>query len=146
MPIENVLTITGRGTVVTGAVERGTLTLGDPVEVVGLGPTLSTVVTGLETFGKPLDRAEAGDNAALLLRGVRRDQVRRGQVVAAPGSVTPHRRFAAQLYALTTEEGGRHTPFLANYRPQFYFRTTDVAGSVDLGERHRWSCPATRST
>jgi elongation factor Tu len=134
MPIENVLTISGRGTVVTGAVERGTLRVGDPVEVVGLGPTLVTVATGLEMFGKSLDSAEAGDNAAVLLRGVKRDQVQRGQVVALPGSVTPHRRFRARLYALTTAEGGRHTPFLANYRPQFYFRTTDVPGAVDLGD------------
>ncbi|RKN47705.1 elongation factor Tu [Micromonospora endolithica] len=134
MPIENVLTISGRGTVVTGAVERGTLRAGDPVEVVGLGPTLSTVATGLETFGKSLATAEAGDNAAVLLRGIKRDQVQRGQVVALPGSVTPHQRFRARLYALTTAEGGRHTPFFANYRPQFYFRTTDVVGSVDLGD------------
>jgi elongation factor Tu len=134
MPIENVLTISGRGTVVTGAIERGTLTVGDAVEVVGLGPTLSTVATGLETFGRSLARAEAGDNAAVLLRGVKRDQVQRGQVVAVPGSVTPHQRFTARLYALTTAEGGRHTPFFANYRPQFYFRTTDVPGTVDLGE------------
>jgi elongation factor Tu len=134
MPIENVLTISGRGTVVTGAIERGTLRVGDPVEVVGLGPTLSTVATGLEMFGKSLERAEAGDNAAILLRGVKRDQVQRGQVVAVPGSVTPHRKFTARLYALTAAEGGRHTPFLANYRPQFYFRTTDVPGAVDLGE------------
>jgi elongation factor Tu len=134
MPIENVLTISGRGTVVTGAIERGTLRAGDPVEVVGLGPTLATVAIGLETFGRSLETAQAGDNAAVLLRGVKRDQVQRGQVVAVPGSVTPHRRFAAQLYALTTAEGGRHTPFFANYRPQFYFRTTDVVGAVDLGE------------
>jgi len=134
MSIENVLTISGRGTVVTGAVERGTLALGDTVEVVGFGETLSTVATGLEMFGKSLPRAEAGDNAAILLRGVRRGQVRRGQVVAAPGSLQPHRRFRARLYALTAEEGGRHTPFHANYRPQFYFRTTDVPGSVDLGD------------
>jgi elongation factor Tu len=134
MPIENVLSITGRGTVVTGAVERGTLHAGMPVEVVGLGPTLSSVVTGVEMFGKSLDRAEAGDNAALLLRGVRRAEVRRGQVVAMPGSVAPHRRFSAQVYALTAAEGGRHTPFFANYRPQFYFRTTDVMGAVDLGD------------
>ncbi|MCZ7424193.1 elongation factor Tu [Micromonospora sp. WMMA1949] len=134
MPIENVLTISGRGTVVTGAVERGVLRVGDPVEVVGLSPTLSTVATGLETFGKSLATAEAGDNAAVLLRGIKRDQVQRGQVVALPGSVTPHQRFRARLYALTTAEGGRHTPFLANYRPQFYFRTTDVVGSVDLGD------------
>ncbi|GAA3222528.1 elongation factor Tu [Dactylosporangium siamense] len=134
MPIENVLTITGRGTVVTGAVERGTLRLNAPVEVVGLGPTRSSVVTGLETFGRQLEQAEAGDNAALLLRGIRRGDVQRGQVVALPGSVSPHRRFTAHVYALTTKEGGRHTPFFANYRPQFFFRTTDVVGSVDLGE------------
>jgi elongation factor Tu len=134
LPIENVLTISGRGTVVTGAVERGTLHVGDPVEVVGLGPTVSTVATGLETFGKALPSAQAGDDAAVLLRGVRREQVRRGQVVAVPGTVTPHRAFRAQVYALTTAEGGRHTPFFANYRPQFYFRTTDVVGSVDLGD------------
>ncbi|NUT32303.1 MAG: elongation factor Tu [Hamadaea sp.] len=134
MPVENVFTISGRGTVVTGAIERGTLRVGDSVEVVGLDPTYSAVVTGLETFGKPLDRAEAGDNAALLLRGVRRGQVRRGQVLAAVGSVRPHRRFRARLLALSPEEGGRRTPFHANYRPQFYFRTTDVPGSVDLGE------------
>ncbi|MGC9670536.1 elongation factor Tu [Planosporangium sp. 12N6] len=134
MPIENVLAITGRGTVVTGAVERGSLRVGDPVEVVGLGQTLSTVATGLETFGRSLERAEAGDNAAVLLRGVKRDQVQRGQVVALPGTVRPHRRFTARLYALTAAEGGRHTPFFGNYRPQFYFRTTDVSGAVDLGE------------
>jgi elongation factor Tu len=133
MPIENTLTISGRGTVVTGAVERGALVVGEPVEIVGLRPTVSTVVTGLEMFGKSLARAEAGDNAAVLLRGIRRGQVRRGQVVAAPGSVEPHRSFRARLYALTAAEGGRHTPFAANYRPQFYFRTTDVPGSVDLG-------------
>jgi elongation factor Tu len=134
MPIENVLTISGRGTVVTGKVERGTLRLGQPVEVVGLGPTVASVATGLETFGKSLATAEAGDNAAVLLRGVKREQVQRGQVVAVPGSVTPHREFRANLYALTKEEGGRHTPFVANYKPQFYFRTTDVAGSVELGD------------
>jgi elongation factor Tu len=133
MPIENVLTISGRGTVVTGAVERGELAVGEPVEVVGLGPTLSSVATGLETFGRSLDRAQAGDDAAVLLRGIRRGQVRRGQVVTVPGSVRPHRRFRARLYALTAAEGGRHTPFLANYRPQFYFRTADVPGSMDLG-------------
>jgi elongation factor Tu len=135
MPIENVLTISGRGTVVTGKVERGTLRVGEPVEVVGLGETVASVATGLETFGRSLATAEAGDNAAVLLRGIKRDQVRRGQVVAVPGSVTPHQRFKAQLYALTKEEGGRHTPFVANYRPQFFFRTTDVSGAVDLGQR-----------
>ncbi|MEV4624187.1 elongation factor Tu [Asanoa sp. NPDC049573] len=134
MAIESVLTISGRGTVVTGAIERGTLRVGEQVEVVGLGETLTTVATGLETFGKSLPSAQAGDNAAILLRGVKRDQVQRGQVVAAPGSVTPHRRFAARLHALSADEGGRHTPFVANYRPQFYFRTTDVAGAIELGD------------
>jgi elongation factor Tu len=134
MPIENVLTISGRGTVVTGAVERGSLKLGDTVEVVGLGPTVTSTAIGLETFGKSLESAEAGDNAAVLLRGVKRDEVRRGQVVALPGSVRPHRKFRAQLHALSTAEGGRHTPFAADYRPQFYFRTTNVSGGIDLGE------------
>lgn len=134
MPIENVLTISGRGTVVTGAVERGSLKLGDTVEVVGLGPTVTSTAIGMETFGKTLESAEAGDNAAVLLRGVKRDEVRRGQVVALPGSVRPHRKFRANLHALSTAEGGRHTPFAADYRPQFYFRTTDVSGGIDLGE------------
>jgi elongation factor Tu len=134
MPIENVLTISGRGTVVTGAVERGSLKLGETVEVVGLGPTVTSTAIGLETFGKSLESAEAGDNAAVLLRGVKRDEVRRGQVVALPGSVQPHRKFRAQLHALSTTEGGRHTPFAADYRPQFYFRTTNVSGGIDLGE------------
>ncbi|MET9316933.1 elongation factor Tu [Kribbella sp. NPDC003505] len=134
MPIENVLTISGRGTVVTGAVERGSLKLGDAVEVVGLGPTITSTAIGMETFGKSLESADAGDNAAVLLRGVKRDEVRRGQVVALPGSVRPHRRFRANLHALSTAEGGRHTPFAADYRPQFYFRTTDVSGGIDLGE------------
>jgi elongation factor Tu len=135
MPIENVLSISGRGTVVTGKVERGTLRVGEPVEVVGLGPTLTSVATGLEMFGKSLEAAQAGDNAAVLLRGVKRDQVQRGQVVAVPGTVTPHRTFRARLYALTHAEGGRHTPFDASYRPQFYFHTTDVPGGLDLGPR-----------
>ncbi|MEV4348707.1 elongation factor Tu [Actinoplanes sp. NPDC049596] len=135
MPIENVLTISGRGTVVTGKVERGTLRVGEPVEVVGLGPTVASVAIGMETFGKSLASAEAGDNAGILLRGVKRDQVERGQVVAVPGSVTPHRVFEARMYALTKEEGGRHTPFASDYRPQFYFHTTDVSGGLDLGDR-----------
>jgi elongation factor Tu len=133
MPVESVLTITGRGTVVTGKVEQGSIRLGQPVEVVGLGPTVATVCTGLEMFGKQLDAAQAGDNAALLLRGVRRGEVQRGQVVAAPGSITPGRRFSARFYALTMAEGGRHTPFMTGYRPQFFFRTTDVVGTIDLG-------------
>ncbi|MFI6033721.1 elongation factor Tu [Streptomyces sp. NPDC051315] len=132
LPVENVLTITGRGTVVTGAVERGTVRIGDRVEVLGAG--LDTVVTGLETFGKPMDEAQAGDNVALLLRGVPRDAVRRGHVVAAPGSVVPRRRFTARVYVLSAGEGGRSTPVATGYRPQFYIRTADVVGSVDLGE------------
>jgi elongation factor Tu len=133
MPVENVLTITGRGTVVTGAIERGVVRVGDPIEVVGLGAAVASVVTGLETFGKPMPHGEAGDNAALLLRGVRRNQVRRGQVLAAPGSVAPHTRFTAQVYLLTAAEGGRRTPVASGYRPQFYVRTTDVVGGLDLG-------------
>ncbi|MFJ6087124.1 elongation factor Tu [Streptomyces sp. NPDC092369] len=132
LPVENVLTITGRGTVVTGAVERGVVRVGDRVEVLGAG--LESVVTGLETFGKPMDEAQAGDNVALLLRGVPRDAVRRGHVVAAPGSVVPSRRFSAQVYVLSTREGGRTTPVSTGYRPQFYIRTADVVGDVDLGE------------
>ncbi|MGW6906130.1 elongation factor Tu [Streptomyces sp. NPDC054940] len=132
LPVENVLTITGRGTVVTGAVERGTVRVGDRVEVLGAG--LESVVTGLETFGKPMDEAQAGDNVALLLRGVPRDAVRRGHVVAAPGSVVPSRRFSAQVYVLSAREGGRTTPVVTGYRPQFYIRTADVVGDIDLGE------------
>ncbi|CAM5323291.1 elongation factor Tu [Streptomyces xanthochromogenes] len=132
LPVENVLTITGRGTVVTGAVERGTVRVGDRVQL--LGADVESVVTGLETFGKPMDSAQAGDNVALLLRGVPRDAVRRGHVVAEPGSVTPSRRFTAQVYVLSTREGGRSTPITTGYRPQFYIRTADVVGDVDLGE------------
>ncbi|MFF3500770.1 elongation factor Tu [Streptomyces sp. NPDC003247] len=132
LPVENVLTITGRGTVVTGAVERGTVRVGDRVEVLGAG--LDTVVTGVETFGKPMEEAQAGDNVALLLRGVPRDAVRRGHVVAAPGSVVPRRRFTAQVYVLSAGEGGRSTPVASGYRPQFYIRTADVVGDIDLGE------------
>jgi elongation factor Tu len=132
MPIENVLTITGRGTVVTGAIEQGTVAVGEAVEVVGLEPTRASVVIGLETFGKTLERAEAGDNAAVLLRGVRRDEVRRGQVLCAPGSVAPHTEFVASVYLLSTQEGGRKTGFASGYQPQFYFRTTDVVGTVTL--------------
>ena len=135
MPIENVLSISGRGTVVTGKVERGTLRAGEPVEVVGLGPTVTSVATGLETFGKTLESAQAGDNAAVLLRGVKREQVQRGQVVAAAGTVRPHRVFTARMYVLSTAEGGRRTPFGADYRPQFYLHTTDVAGGIDFGDR-----------
>ncbi|MFI6003506.1 elongation factor Tu [Streptomyces sp. NPDC051366] len=135
LPVENVLTITGRGTVVTGAVERGSVRMGDRVSVLGGdGEPALTVVTGLETFGKPMESAEAGDNVALLLRGVPRDGVRRGQVVAAPGSVVPRRRFTAQVYVLSAREGGRTTAVASGYRPQFYIRTADVVGDVDLGE------------
>jgi elongation factor Tu len=132
LPVENVLTITGRGTVVTGAVERGAVRIGDRVEVPGAG--LESVVTGLETFGKPMQEAQAGDSVALLLRGVSRGAVRRGHVVAAPGSVTPRRRFTARVYVLSAREGGRTTPVTSGYRPQFYIRTADVVGAVDLGE------------
>ena len=134
MSIEYVFTITGRGTVVTGRVERGQLKLNDTVEIVGLKPTKSTVVTGIEMFRKQLDYAEAGDNAGVLLRGIDRKDVERGQVLAKPGSVHPHKKFKAQVYVLSKEEGGRHTPFFTNYRPQFYFRTTDVTGVVTLPE------------
>ncbi len=134
MSIEDVFTITGRGTVVTGRVERGKLNLNDTVEIVGLKDTKSTVVTGIEMFRKQLDYAEAGDNAGVLLRGIDRSEVERGQVLAKPGSVTPHKKFKAQVYVLSKEEGGRHTPFFTNYRPQFYFRTTDVTGVITLPE------------
>ena len=132
MPVEDVFSITGRGTVATGRVERGIVKVGDPVEVVGIKPTISTVVTGVEMFRKLMDQAEAGDNIGTLLRGVTRDNVQRGQVLAKPKSVTPHTEFDAQVYVLSKEEGGRHTPFFSNYRPQFYFRTTDVTGVIEL--------------
>ena len=134
MSIEDVFTITGRGTVVTGRVERGTLKLNDEVEIVGIKPTKKTVVTGIEMFRKQLDFAEAGDNAGVLLRGIAREEVERGQVLAKPGSVTPHHKFKGHVYILSKEEGGRHTPFFNNYRPQFYFRTTDVTGVITLPE------------
>ena len=134
MSIEDVFTITGRGTVVTGRVERGQLKLNDEVEIVGLRDTQKTVVTGIEMFRKTLDYAEAGDNAGVLLRGISRDDVERGQVLAKPGSVHPHKKFKANVYVLSKEEGGRHTPFFSNYRPQFYFRTTDVTGVIELPE------------
>ena len=132
MSIEDVFTITGRGTVVTGRVERGRLNLNDEVEIVGIKDTQKTVVTGIEMFRKQLDYAEAGDNAGVLLRGIGREDVERGQVLAKPGSVTPHHKFKAAVYVLSKEEGGRHTPFFNNYRPQFYFRTTDVTGVITL--------------
>ena len=132
MAIEDVFTITGRGTVATGRVERGVCHVNDEVEIVGIRPTQKTVVTGVEMFRKLLDEAEAGDNVGLLLRGVKREEIERGQVVCKPGSVTPHTKFKVQVYVLTKEEGGRHTPFFTNYRPQFYFRTTDITGTVIL--------------
>jgi len=134
MSIEDVFTITGRGTVVTGRVERGQLRLNDEVEIVGLRDTKKTVVTGIEMFRKTLDYAEAGDNAGVLLRGISREDVERGQVLSKPGTVQPHKKFTAQVYVLSKEEGGRHTPFFSNYRPQFYFRTTDVTGVITLPE------------
>jgi len=134
MPVEDVFTITGRGTVVTGRIERGVIKTGEEVALVGLGSEKKTVVTGVEMFRKILDEGQAGDNAGLLLRGVAKDEVERGMVVAKPGSITPHTKFSAEVYVLTKEEGGRHTPFFNGYRPQFYFRTTDVTGSADLPE------------
>ena len=134
MPVEDVMTITGRGTVATGRVERGSLNQGDTVEIVGIKDTKSTVVTGIEMFRKTLDSAVAGDNIGALLRGIERTEIERGQVLAKPGSIHPHTKFKAQVYVLTKEEGGRHTPFFSNYRPQFYFRTTDVTGVVHLPE------------
>jgi len=132
MPVEDVFSISGRGTVVTGRIERGVIKVGDEVEIVGLRPTIKTVCTGVEMFRKLLDQGEPGDNVGILLRGTKRDEVERGQVLCKPGSITPHRRFTAETYVLTKEEGGRHTPFFSNYRPQFYFRTTDVTGSIKL--------------
>ena len=134
MPIEDVFSISGRGTVVTGRVERGIVKVGETVEIIGIRPTTSTTVTGVEMFRKLLDQGQAGDNIGALLRGIERDGVERGQVLAKPGSVTPHTNFSAEVYILTKDEGGRHTPFFANYRPQFYFRTTDVTGIVKLPE------------
>ena len=134
MPIEDVFSISGRGTVVTGRVERGVIHVGDDIEIVGIKPTQKTTCTGIEMFRKLLDEGEAGDNIGVLLRGTKREEVERGQVLAAPGSITPHTKFTCECYILTKEEGGRHTPFFNNYRPQFYFRTTDVTGSIELKE------------
>jgi elongation factor Tu len=132
MPIEDVFSISGRGTVVTGRVERGVVKVGEEVEIVGIKPTIKTTCTGVEMFRKLLDQGEAGDNIGVLLRGTKREEVERGQVLAKPGTITPHTKFKAEAYILTKEEGGRHTPFFTNYRPQFYFRTTDVTGTVEL--------------
>jgi elongation factor Tu len=132
MPVEDVFSISGRGTVVTGRVERGVVKVGEDLEIVGLKPTLKTVCTGVEMFRKLLDQGQAGDNVGVLLRGTKREEVERGQVLAKPGSITPHTKFSCEVYVLSKEEGGRHTPFFNGYRPQFYFRTTDVTGSVEL--------------
>jgi len=134
MPIEDVFSISGRGTVVTGRVERGIIHVGDDVEIVGMRPTLKTVCTGVEMFRKLLDEGRAGDNIGVLMRGTKRDEVERGQVVAIPGTIKPHMKFKAEVYILSKEEGGRHTPFFSGYRPQFYFRTTDVTGNLTLPE------------
>jgi elongation factor Tu len=132
MPIEDIFSISGRGTVVTGRVERGIVKVGDEVEIIGIRPTAKTIVTGVEMFKKLLDQGQAGDNIGVLLRGTKKDEVERGQVLAKPGSITPHTRFKGEVYVLTKEEGGRHTPFFNGYRPQFYFRTTDVTGVANL--------------
>jgi elongation factor Tu len=132
MPVEDVFSISGRGTVVTGRVERGIVKVGDTLEIIGLKPTLVTVCTGVEMFRKLLDQGQAGDNIGVLLRGTKREEVERGQVLAKPGSITPHTKFTCEVYVLSKEEGGRHTPFFPGYRPQFYFRTTDVTGSIEL--------------
>jgi len=134
MPIEDVFTITGRGTVVTGKVEQGIVRVGDEVEIVGIRPTAKTTCTGVEMFRRLLDQGQAGDNIGVLLRGTKKEEVERGQVLAKPGSITPHTNFEAQVYVLTKEEGGRHKPFFTNYQPQFYFRTTDVTGTITLPE------------
>ena len=146
MPIEDVFSISGRGTVVTGRVERGVIKVGDEVEIVGIRETNKTVCTGVEMFRKILDQGQAGDNVGILLRGVKRDEVERGQVLAAPGTITPHRKFKAEVYVLNKEEGGRHTPFFSGYRPQFYFRTTDVTGVVTLPEGVEMIMPGDNTT
>jgi elongation factor Tu len=134
MPVEDIFTIEGRGTVVTGRIERGIVKTGEEVEVIGLRPTLKTTVTGIEMFNKSLPQGQAGDNAGILVRGLKKEDITRGQVLAKPGSVTPHSEFEAQVYVLKKEEGGRHTPFLTGYKPQFYIRTTDVTGEIKLAE------------
>ena len=146
MAIEDVMTISGRGTVATGRVERGELKLNEPVEIVGIKPTQNSVVTGIEMFRKTMDFCESGDNVGLLLRGIKREDIERGQVICKPGTVTPHSKFTAEVYVLTKEEGGRHTPFFTNYRPQFYFRTTDVTGSIVLPEGVEMAMPGDHVT
>jgi elongation factor Tu len=142
MPIEDVFNIEGRGTVATGRVERGVLKKMEEVEIVGIRPTAKTTVTDIEMFRKLLDSAEAGDNVGVLLRGVKKEDIERGQVIAKPGTIKPHKKFKAEVYVLSKDEGGRHTPFFSNYRPQFYFRTTHVTGTI-ASITSRWSCPAT---
>jgi len=144
MPIEDVFTISGRGTVVTGRIERGVVKVGDEVEIVGIRETRKTVVTGVEMFNKTLDDGQAGDNVGCLLRGIEKKEVERGQVLAKPGTINPHKKFKAQIFALTTQEGGRHSPFFTNYRPQFYFRTTDITGSVELPADRQMVMPGDR--
>ncbi len=146
MPIEDVFSISGRGTVVTGRVEKGVIKVGDSVEIVGIKPTMTSTCTGVEMFRKLLDQGEAGDNVGVLLRGVKREEVERGQVLAAPKSITPHKKFKAEVYVLSKEEGGRHTPFFSGYRPQFYFRTTDITGSIALAEGVEMVMPGDNST
>jgi elongation factor Tu len=146
MPIEDVFTITGRGTVVTGRIEAGVVHTGDEIEIVGIRPTQKTVCTGVEMFRKTLDEGRAGDNAGILLRGTKKEEVERGQVLAAPGSITPHTEFEGQVYVLTKEEGGRHKPFFSNYRPQFYFRTTDITGHIELPEGTEMCMPGDNTT
>ena len=146
MAIEDVMTMSGRGTVATGRVERGELKLNEPVEIVGIKPTQNSVVTGIEMFRKTMDFCESGDNVGLLLRGIKREDIERGQVICKPGTVTPHSKFTAEVYVLTKEEGGRHTPFFTNYRPQFYFRTTDVTGSIVLPEGVEMAMPGDHVT
>lgn len=146
MAIEDVMTISGRGTVATGRVERGMLKMNDPVEIVGIRPTQKSTATGIEMFRKTLDFCEAGDNVGILLRGIRREDIERGQVICAPGSITPHQKFEGEVYVLTKEEGGRHTPFFSNYRPQFYFRTTDITGTITLPEGVEMAMPGDHVT
>jgi len=146
MSVEDVMTITGRGTVVTGRIEQGVVKVGEEVEIVGLRPTQKTVVTGVEMFRKLLDSGQAGDNVGILLRGTKKEDVERGQVLCKPGTITPHSSFEANVYVLTKEEGGRHKPFFSNYRPQFYFRTTDVTGSINLPDGTEMVMPGDNTT
>ena len=146
MPIEDVFSITGRGTVVTGRVEQGVVNTGDSIEIIGLKDTQTTTCTGVEMFRKLLDQGEAGDNIGALLRGIDKEEVQRGQVLAKPGSITPHTNFEAEVYVLTKEEGGRHKPFFSNYRPQFYFRTTDVTGMIELPAGTEMCMPGDNTT